>query len=360
MRKLILSVGIIGLSVAAYAQKSEVADAKKTWDLFQVMNSRQNLTKNLALLSKGLGHTDNAIVNEKTKSTLQPWALRASLASAIAVLDTVNTENSVAKQRIAEEAIEKVKTLDKKNEEKENIANSEVNIANAVQSRAIRAFNTKDFAAAFKIFTEITEKNPLDTTMYLNAAVSAKQYGNYKDAVKNFKKVISFNVPESKNLYLEAIDMELDKLKDTTAALATLDQALVKFVDDPDFVGKQTDIYITRGDIEKSQVSLRKLIAKTPSKSLYHFLLGETYYKQALLVQKDRAKLDAKKVKEYNAMTAKMTSFIDVALPHYQKAQELDPKAIHILDALRQIYGYKNDTKNYDIIKKQLDALEKK
>ncbi len=360
MKKLILSVAILGLSGSVYAQKSEVAEAKKSWDLFQAMSQIQNLDKNLKLLNKGLGHTDNAIVNEKTKGTLQPWALRASLASAIAILDTVSSENALTKQKIAEEAVAKAKLLDKKDEEKDNLANAELNIANAIQSRGIRAFNKKDFEVAFKVFTEITEKNPKDTTMFLNAGVAAKQYGNFTDAVKNFKKVASLNAPDSKSLLLEAINIQLINLKDTTAALTTIDEALSKYTDDPAFVGIQTDIYITRNEIEKSQTSLNKLIAKDPKKAIYQFLLGETYYKQALLIQNDRVKLDTKKVKEYNALTAKMTALIDKSLPYYKTAQELDPTAVHTLEALKQVYGFKNDTKNYEAVKKILDELPKK
>ena len=359
MRKLILSVGIMGLSVATYAQKSEVTEAKKSWDTFQAMNSVQSLAKNIQMLSKGLVHTDNAILHEKTKNTVQPWSLRASMASAIAVLDTTNSENSKAKQQIAEAAIAKAKTLDNKGEEKDALANAEVNLTNATQSRAIRAYNAKDYKTAFTIFTQITEKNPLDTSMYLNAGVAAKLYGNYEGAIKNFKKVIALNSPDSKDLYSEIIDIELAQLKDTTAAMLTIDQALVKFVDEPDFVGKQTDVYIIRGDIEKSQLSLNKLIAKDPSKALYHFLLGETYYKQALNVQKERAKLDSKKIKEYNAITGKMNVLIDQSLPFYKKALTLDPKATHTLEALKQVYGYKNDTKNYEETDKLLKALVK-
>lgn len=350
----------MSLSAFAYAQKSEVAEAKKAWDLFQAMNSAQSLQKNLDGLNKGLGHTDLAIAHEKTKNTVEPWALRASLASAVALLDTISVENATAKQKIAEEAIVKAEELDKKGEQKDNIANAKINIANAVQSRGIRAYNKKDFATAFKIFTEITEKNPTDTSMYLNAGVAAKQAGNYAGAVKNFKKVVELNAPDAKNLMLEAINIELVNLKDTTAAMASIDQALAKFPDDPDFVGTQTDIYIVRGEIEKSQGSLNKLIAKDPNKAIYQFLLGETYYKQALAVQTERQKIDPKKVKEYNAATAKMTALIDQSLPYYKKAYELDPKAVHTLEALKQVYGFKNDTKNYEETKKLLDAIQKK
>lgn len=360
MKKLILSVGVMSLSVFAYAQKSEVAEAKKSWDLFQAMNQAQNLQKNLAGLNKGLTHTDAAIAHEKTKNTVEPWSLRASLASAIALLDTTSEANSTAKQKIAEEAIVQAESLDKKGEQKEAIANAKININNAIQSRGIRAYNKKDYATAFKVFTEITEKNPTDTSMYLNAGVAAKQSKNYAGAVKNFKKVVELGGPDSKNLLLEAINIELVNLKDTTAGLATIDQALKKFPDDPDFVGTQTDIYIVRGEIEKSQESLNKLVAKDPNKAIYHFLLGETYYKQALNVQVERQKVDSKKVKEYNALTTKMTGLIDKSLPYYKKALELDPKAVHTLEALKQIYAFKSDTKSYEETKKLLDALQPK
>jgi tetratricopeptide (TPR) repeat protein len=360
MKKLILSLSIVSLSAVAFAQKSEVAEAKKSWDLFQAMSQTQNLKKNLENLNKGLGHTDLAIAHEKTKNTPEPWALRASMASAIALLDTVDVANSTAKQKMAEEAIVKATELDKKGEQKDNIANAKINIQNAIQGRGIRAYNKKDYATAYQIFAEITEKNPSDTSMYLNAGVAAKQSGNYAAAVKNFQKVAEFGVPESKNLLLEAINIQLVNLKDTAAAMASIDQALTKFKDDPDFVGTQTDIYILRGEIEKSQASLNKLIAKDPNKAIYHFLLGETYYKQALSVQSERQKVDAKKVKEYNALTAKMGALIDKSLPYYKKAQELDPKATHTLEALKQIYAFKNDTKSYEETKKLLDELQKK
>ncbi|MNR41908.1 hypothetical protein D3C85_1603580 [compost metagenome] len=77
-------------------------------------------------------------------------------------------------------------------------------------------------------------------------------------------------------------------------------------------------------------------------------------------MQAERQKIDAKKVKEYNAVTAKMTALIDKSLPHYKKSHELDPKAVHTLEALKQVYGFKNDTKNYEETKKLLDAIQKK
>lgn len=359
MKKLIVCLAVLTASIGAYAQKGEIAEAKKMWELFQAMNQKNTLTKNLELLENGLKHTDNAILNAKTKDNVEAWTLRASISSAIAVIDTLNANNSVTKQKVAEDAIAKATSLDTKGDKKEDLHNANLNIGSAIQSRAIRAYNKKDFKTAYKIFEELTQRNPNDTSMYLNAGVAAKQAEEYDAAIRNFKKVVSFNVPESKNLMLEMVSIKLVTQKDTTAGLALIDEALVKFPNDPDFLGTQTDIYIAKNQIEKAQGTLTKLIEKEPQKAIYHFLLGETYYRQALAVQNERQKLDQKKVKEFNALSAKMTGLIDKSLPYYLKAYELDPKAIHTLEALKQIYAFKNDNKNWEAIKKQLDALQK-
>lgn len=357
MKKVLLSILFVGAASLANAQKSEVAEAKKVWSLFELTSNTMDFNKKMASLNGGLAHTDNAIANEKSKIMPDAWSYRALFASAIAVIDTVNADNALAKQKIAREAIEKAKSLDTKGTEKDNLTNADINIRNAVNGRAVRAYNKKDYKTALTLFNELIALNPQDTSMYINAGVTAKYLADYPEAIKNFKKVISFNVPETKGFYVETINMTMANVKDTTAGLALIQEALVKFPDDADFVGMETDIYINQGNIAKSQESLKKLIAKDPSKAVYQYLMGDTYYKQALLIQDERKKIDVKKVKEFDAATAKMTALIDQSLPFYKKASELDPKFAPALETLKQIYGFKNDTANFNDVKKKLDAL---
>ena len=88
-------------------------------------------------------------------------------------------------------------------------------------------------------------------------------------------------------------------------------------------------------------------------------MLGTTYFNSALEVQKQRDKLDSKKVKEYNAETAKVVALIDQSIPYFNKALELDANHQPTLDILTRIYAFKGDTKSYDEMKKRLDALPK-
>jgi tetratricopeptide (TPR) repeat protein len=360
MKKVLLSMLFIGAATyAANAQKSEVSKAKNAWALAKFANQTTPLDATLKSLGEGLKATDNAIANEKSKDMPEAWSYRALFASRIAFVDSLNVQNAIANEKIAEEAITKAKTLDTKGGEKENILEAETTLSNALRNRAIFAYNKKDYKSALGFFNEVTAKNPQDTSTYVNAGVTAKQVENYPEMVRNFKKAIDLGYKDSESLYSEVISTTFDKVKDTVAGSALLETAVAKYPENPYFVGMQTDLYIKQGNIAKSQEMLTKLIAKDPKNAAYQYAMGDTYYKQALDLQGKRNAIDAKKKKEFDAITIKMTGFIDQALPYYKKAYELDPKMISALENLKIIYAFKNDTPNYEATKKLLDATKK-
>lgn len=356
MKKVLFSILFVGAATYANAQKSEVNEAKKKWTLLAIAKA-ETLADNLKTLNEGLAHTDKAIVNEKSKDMPEAWSYRALFASRIALVDSLDLNNAKANQKIAEEAIVKAKALDTKGGEKENIQQAEVNVDNAMRNRAIFAYNKKDFAAALSAFNEVTAKNPNDTATYVNAGVTAKAVENYPEVVKNFKKAIDLGYKDSKVLYSEIVNITFDKLKDTTGGLTILKEASSKFPDDSYFIGLETDLYIKSGDITKSQEMLNKLIAKDPKNAIYQYLLGDTYYKQALALQTERNKIDPKKTKEFNAISNKMIALIDQSTPYYKAALELDPKNENALENLKIIYLFKDDKVNYEATKKKLDDL---
>ncbi|RQO66082.1 hypothetical protein DBR43_27995 [Pedobacter sp. KBW06] len=357
MKKVLFSMLLVGVATYANAQKSEVNEAKKAWALLAIAKS-ETLADNLKTLNTGLAHTDKAIAHEKSKGMPEAWSYRALFASRIALVDSVDINNAKANQKIAEEAIVQAKAVDTKGDEKDNIQQAEVNVSNALRNRAIFAFNKKDFASALDAFNEITAKNPQDTSMYVNAGVTAKELQNYPEVVKNFKKAIDLGYKDSKVLYSEIVNVTFDKMKDSVAGLAILKEAGSKFPDDSYFIGLETDLYIKSGDIAKSQEMLNKLIAKDPKNAIYQYLMGDTYYKQALAIQTQRNALDPKKTKEFNALGTKMTGLIDQSVPFYKAALALDPKNENALENLKIIYAFKDDKVNYEATKKKIDELK--
>ncbi|WP_158799480.1 lipopolysaccharide assembly protein LapB [Pedobacter sp. L105] len=360
MKKVLLSMLFLGAATYANAQKSEVTKAKNAWTVAKfATNGKQPLDATLKTLEDGVKTTDNAIANEKSKDMPEAWSYRALFASRIAFVDTVNVQNAIANEKIAEDAITKGRALDTKGAEKENFTEAEQTLNNALRNRAIVAYNKKDFKSALEYFNEITAKNPQDTSTYVNAGVTAKQLENYPEMVKNFNKAIDLNYKDSESLYSEVVATTFAQLKDTVAGSALLEKAIAKYPEDKYFIGMQTDLYIKQGNVAKSQEMLTKLIAKDDKNAAYQYAMGDTYYKQALDLQVKRNKIDAKNKKEFETVTTKMTGFIDQALPYYKKAYELDPKMTAALENLKIIYAFKNDTVNYEATKKLLDAQKK-
>jgi len=360
MKRVFLGIILAGTIGSAFAQKSEVSEAKKKWGLFQLtQGSSSPLDKKLEAISAGLANTDKAIADEKSKVMPEAWSYRALFASSAAILDTVNLANADANIKIAREAITEGKKLDTKGTEKDNFALAETNIANAVRNGGVLAYNKKDYKTAYTKFVQATEINPQDTAMYLNAGIAARNIEDWPGTIQQFKKVISLNSPQSSDLYNELVDITLRKQKDTTAALALIKEATTKFPENVELVKTETQIYIDRGDASKSEQMLNALVTKEPTNPNYQVLLGNIYFSQALKLQNDRNKIDAKKVKEFNEVTAKMNGLLDKSLPYYKKALDIDPKNVGALETLKTIYGFRNDTKNYDDIKKRLDALPK-
>ncbi|ARS39860.1 hypothetical protein CA265_09440 [Sphingobacteriaceae bacterium GW460-11-11-14-LB5] len=361
MKRVFLSIVLAGAVSSAFAQKSEVNAAKNDWGLFQLTSSSAStpLAKKLESLAKGLAHTDKAIADEKSKVMPEAWSYRALFASSAAILDSVSTANADANLKIAQDAIVEAKKLDTKGSEKDNISLAETNISNAVRNGGVIAYNKKDYKTAYAKFVAATVINPNDTAMYLNAGIAARNVEDYPGMITQFKKAIALNSPQSKDLYNEILTTILSKQKDTTAALATIKEASAKFPDNTEWIKTETQIYIDRGDAAKSEQMLIALATKEPNNANYQVLLGNIYFTQALKLQADRNKIDPKKVKEFNEVTGKMNALLDKSLPFYKKALEVDDKNAGALETLKTIYAFRNDTKNYDEIKKRLDALPK-
>lgn len=388
MKKVLLSMIFASTALLANAQKSEVEAAKKSWmeyansqnavkiDLGALASKmkvsedkkkeaekpKPTLAEDLAILNAGFGHTDLAIAHEKTKELPTTWAIRALIASRIALIDTADIQNSIAKQQIATEAITKAETLNvKKDKTVENdVKDAKDFVDNALSNRGMIAYKRKDYATAYTAFNAMTVKNPQDTSMFVNAGLVARLSEKYPEAVASYRKAIDLGFKDSYSLYSQIIDITGTNLKDSAKYLEVLNEASAKYPDSTAFIGRITDYYTKKGDVAKSQEMLKKLAEKDPKNAVYQYYIGETYFKQALTLQEKRNNIDQKKKKEYDDMSAKMMSNIDQALPYYKKALEIDPKYADAVDKLKSIYGFKNDTPNYDAMSKLLVTLDKK
>jgi tetratricopeptide (TPR) repeat protein len=389
MKKVLLSMLFASTALLANAQKSEIEAAKKSWmDYANSQNAVQidlgalaskmkvsgekkkeeaakpkpTLAEDLALLNAGFAHTDLAIAHEKSKDLPNAWSIRALIASRIALIDTADIQNSIAKQQVATEAIAKAETLNVKKDKavETDLKDAKDFVDNALSNRGMIAYKKKDYPTAYTAFSAMTVKNPTDTSMFVNTGLVARLSEKYPEAVANYRKAIDLGFKDSYSLYSQIIDITGTNLKDSAKYLEVLNEASAKYPDSTAFIGRITDYYTKKGDVAKSQEMLKKLAEKDPKNAVYQYYIGETYFKQALTLQEKRNDIDQKKKKEYDDMSAKMMANIDLALPYYKKALELDPKYADAVDKLKSIYGFKSDTPNYEAMSKLLNTLDKK
>lgn len=356
MRKLILSIFFASAVSFAFAQKSEISEAKKGWDVYQTLGRNLPLAKQLSSLKEALGHAVTATQNDKTKDMADPWAYKALLSSSIAIVDTVDAANADANVKIAEDAVAQAKKLDTKGDSKALIKSAEDNIIIAVKNAGFVAYNKKDYKRAYDSFYKAQEINPNDTAMVLNSSILAKNLENYPKAIELSKRLLAMGSPQSENVYADVINMELKNQKDTVAGLAMIEEAKAKFPENVNFITTETDIYIRKGEIDKAEKSLLKLVEKDPKNPLYQAALGNVYLQQAYLKQTELGTIDqVKKKADYAKAKAVRDALVDKAMPYYLKASELDPKNLSALDGLKTIYFFKNDTKNYEATKKKIE-----
>lgn len=352
------SQNAVKIDLGALASKMKVSGDKKA----EEAKPKATLAEDLAILNAGFAHTDLAIAHEKSKDMPAAWSTRALIASRISLIDTTDIQNSIAKQQIATEAIAKAESLNvKKDKAVENDIRDAKDFAdNALANRGMIAYKRKDYATAYTAFNAMTLKNPQDTSMFVNAGLVARLSEKYPEAVASYRKAIDLGFKDSYSLYSQIVDITGTNLKDSAKYLEVLNEASAKYPDSTAFIGRITDYYTKKGDVAKSLEMLKKLSEKDPKNAVYQYYIGETYFKQALTLQESRNKIDQKKKKEYDDMSTKMMANIDQALPYYKKALELDPKYADAVDKLKSIYGFKNDTPNYEAMSKLLKTLDNK
>ncbi|MDA9554852.1 tetratricopeptide repeat protein [Pelobium sp.] len=392
MKKTILSLIMLSCFFVAMAQKSELSSAKNNYALYEIgLQSKLPMKKQLEVLDLAKVSTDKAILNDKTKDLPELWAYRGLIYSAIAVTDTVNKANSEGAFTTAQEAIAKAKTLDVKKEQDKTIESAEKNLAIMMQNKGVAAFGKKDYKTAYSSFKFIADVMPQDSLFNMYTAIAANNAQMYDEAIKYYGKTIEIN-PKNPGLYQELGRIYLTKT-DTTNALKVIEEGRAKH---PEFMGliyDELNIYLNRGQAAQQISKIENAIAKDPKNKTLYFVAGVAYsankqkdkaeasYKKALEIDPNYADaiynlavlnidkannyiIEANKLPntkasdaKYNELKKKFETELTNAIPLLEKARELNPKDVSVLNTLREVYVKLNKMDKAAEVKKAIDQL---
>lgn len=347
---------MVATFTGAFAQKNEINEAKKKWGVFQVVMN-QSTEKQLELLNGAMKHADAATAHDKTKNTAEAWAYKAVFTSSLAVVDTLDFANAAKNEALAIEAIKTANSFAPTASDQELLTISQDNIEAYQRNLGFIQYGRKDFKGAFNSFLKVLEKNPTDTAMYGNLGLAAAADKNYPEAVKYYKKAIEMGSPDSKSFYQDVFILQIETLADTASALATVQEAAAKFPDEMYFLANEADIYIKKGDYEKTFAMMNKLMAKEPENVNFIRITADTYFNQAFDFQEQIRKFELeKKYKEADEYIKKKEESLKNALPLYLKVEAADPKDEEVIKLIRNVYFALGNNEKAEEYSKKINA----
>ncbi len=412
-----LIAGLLAVvSVTAFAQKGELKTAKDAYEKYQSLRQAQASALSKSSITVAKTAIDKAAANEKTATLPETYAYKAAIYSDLANLDTV-AKTSLPLYTAAEEAYSKAKELDTKGEYKAFIEVANVNLAQYKLTQGVNEYTNKKYDLAYNSFDRYRQYMPDDTNAIYYTGLAAVNLNNYPVAATHYSKLLTTNYSKNDLVYFELSNVYLN-LKDTAAAIKTVNDGIAKYPTDADLRKRQIEIYLKTGKQQEVISQLDAAIKNDPkNKQLYYyagvahselaegikdqiaktkdavakaklleqktvaFSKGAEMYKKALEIDPNyfeanlnmgyvllspaidtynaANQLPANKQKEFEAAVAKSNELFDVAKPYLLKAVDIDPKSSDALENLKTYYLGKRDVTNANLIKAKIEALGK-
>ena len=376
-------------TVSVYAQKGKVTAA----DSYLTTNDVESAKKAI----------DAALSNEKSNKWPKTYIVAAKVYTALQKAG--KDEKGVLK---AYDFYKKAMELDAKGNEKgkqkgkykKDILFSLTFFVPEMTNAAIEAFNKEDYETAYKAFEAVLDINdhiskledlkgesPVDSAIVYNCALAAYNAKNWKNAEKYFKKAIDIRYgggdavlllnqvyinmndsskmgdnlqkgveiyPEDERVLTALIQYYLSS-KHNEEALNYLNKAIEK---DPE----NASYYYARGvlyeaiDKEKSIENYKKAIEIDPKFFNALFNLGVIYYNRG--VEEQNKANEMTNIDDYNKEKKIAEGYWEQALPYLEKALEIDPNDLNVLESLKGLYYRFDRMDKYNEIKARIESVK--
>jgi tetratricopeptide (TPR) repeat protein len=251
-------------------------------------------------------------------------------------------------------------------------------------------YQAEKFEEALVLFNKAKEANPQDTVAVLYAGITAQQLKNYDEAAKNFEQLIQMgtNMPD---IYTTVASIYRSK-EENDKALDIIQKGLQKFPQDKTMKAEEFNLYVATGKTEEAKANLEEAVKREPDNATYHLNLGILHdqtgdkekaaasYKRALEVEPDNfdanlslgvlsynrgadlsKKINDMDLKTYQKEGKKLEEELKVhfkeALPYFEKAYQLNPSDMSVLQPLASIYNILDMKDKRTKIESEIEAM---
>ena len=277
MKFKILMIGLSSLiSIAAFAQKSEVSNAQSEYNKYDGLKAAKGMSAMAnSSLKNAKASIDKAAANDKTAALPQTLALKAAIYSSLALQDSVQSTSSV-EYSTAYDALKKSKELDTKNENKSLNDHTNLQLAQYMLNKGVTEYQNKKFDDAYKSFDNARQILPDDTTAILNTSIAAINAKNYPAAITNYNRLLGTNYSAKEHIYNELPTLYLVN-KDTVGALKSINDALVKYPTNTELRRNEIIISLQSGRQNDLEGKIDAAIKNDPKNKALYYYSGLTY-----------------------------------------------------------------------------------
>lgn len=386
MKKFILLIAVLSITIGAMSQKGKVTSALSYIDQGQLDKAKEAI--------------DQALLDEKSANWANTFYAKGRLAQSSWESDNPKFKEFY-QDPLAEAytAYQKAMELDPKGQIKKKLLTTMTysQLASNLYNQGSMQFEAKDFKGALKSFQtqiEISEGDlyvgAIDTGMYYNAGLAASNSQNYDAAIQYFQKCADMKYMGI-TPYYQIYEANLGK-GDTVKAEATLVELPKLFPDDKTITLQLIDLYIKSGKNAEAQKYIEVAKKDDPTNYTLYFAAGIIYlneenYDSAIVeLQKSidlngevfdtqygigaayinkaaemfKAANEIMDVKKYSDAVDKANAIYAKALPYMEKAHQLNSTDVYTMRSLQELYYRMKQTDKYNAIKAKLEAAEGK
>lgn len=395
MKKLILSMALIGFTVVAFGQKKVVRSANKNFKSGD--------------LKEALVEIDAATKDPETSSDPETYLLKAQIETKMFGSDSSNTMETAEVGRAAlktfNEAFEMAGS-DKASGVGEDIYAEDIpgvpenlrpysiyTLKNTSFDKAIARYNEDDFEMAYEFFDIAGEIDPNDTTVHYNAGFLANELGKFEEAKKHFSRLLEIEDYNKLNAYYFMVQILSGEDKNPEAAYDIVMAGREDYPDDKILAEYEIQLLLQLNKMDEAMTSIQEALKNDPNNASIRLRSGYlkeqsgdiegaladykkaveadpnfydgNYYAGALLLEKSKeilAELNELSDEEWEKNSEKMgneaNEFYKQAIPYFEKALEIRPDNSDLMIILNQVHTRLKNTAEAEKYNKMLIELK--
>lgn len=281
MKKLILSIALVGAASLAFGQKKVVREAEKGFKSGD--------------LQAAITAIDAAAANPETSGDPNTFLLKAKIETKIFGSDSSNTMETLEKGNAAYATY--LKAFEMGGSDKSSGVGKEVyaedlmgvpdnlrpysvmTLKNVAYDKALERFQNDDPEMAYEFFNLSGEIDPMDTLSHYNAAFIANDLGRFEDAKKHLNTLLGIEGYDGKvNVYYMLIPILSTEEKNPEAAFEVVQKARVDYPEEKILAEYEIQLLLQLDRMDEAMAQIKDALANDPENS--GLLLRSGYLKE--------------------------------------------------------------------------------